>query len=206
MAHERTPPRWPARIERSPGRRTTGLPASVDDREHVARGEDQVLLAVVLDLGAAVLRVDDDVAHRAVQRGAVAVVVHPARADRQDLALLGLLLGGVRDDDAGGRGGLGLAGLNDDLVLERLDVRHLSTSPWGSCFGYMIRMTAWGAPSSRVPERHVSAVHWHSTHESANASTPVPAGGRFPRAEGSGGTAAVVSGRGQDRNKRPRRL
>src|SRR3954453_7317010 len=201
MAHERTPPRWPARIERSPGRRTTGLPASVDDREHVARGEDQVLLAVVLDLGAAVLRVDDDVPDRDVQRAAVAGVVDPARADREALALLRLLLGGVRDDDAGGRGGLRLAGLNDDLVLERLDVRHLSTSPWGACFGYMIRTTAWGAPSSRVPERHVSAVHWHSTHESANASTPVPVDERFVSPPGSRRTAVVGSGRGEDRIK-----
>jgi aryl-alcohol dehydrogenase-like predicted oxidoreductase len=45
-------------------------------------------------------------------------------------------------------------------------------------------MTAWGAPSSRVPERHVSAVRWHSTHESANASTPVPTARRDPATGG----------------------
>src|SRR5882762_11011038 len=73
---------------------------SVDDREHVAGGEDEVLLAVVLDLGAAVLGVDDDIADAHVHRDAVAVVIDPTRANRDDLALLGLLLRGVRDDDA----------------------------------------------------------------------------------------------------------
>src|SRR3954469_13573963 len=97
----------------------------LDDREDVARGEDELLLARVLDLGAAVLAVDDLVADVDVERDAVAVVVDAARADRQDLALLGLLLGGVRDDQAGSRGLLGVEGLDDDPVLERLDVdRH----------------------------------------------------------------------------------
>ena len=80
----------------------------LDDGEDVARGEDEVLLAAVLDLGAAVLAVDDHVADRDVERDAVAVVVEAAGADREDLALLGLLLGGVRDDEAGRGGLLGL--------------------------------------------------------------------------------------------------
>ena len=98
---------------------------SGNDGEHVAGGEDEVLLAGVLHLGAAVLAVDDLVADGDVERDAVAVVVDATRADRQDLALLGLLLGGVRDDQAGGRGLLGVEGLDDDAVLEGLDVdRH----------------------------------------------------------------------------------
>src|SRR6266536_1538153 len=68
----------------------------VDDGEHVAGGEDQVVLAAVLDLGAAVLRVDDGVAHLDVE-GHPGAVLEPARAHRDDLALLGLLLGGVGD-------------------------------------------------------------------------------------------------------------
>ena len=51
----------------------------LDDGEDVARGEDEVLLAGVLDLGAAVLAVDDLVADRDVERDAVAVVVDAAR-------------------------------------------------------------------------------------------------------------------------------
>src|SRR5690606_14595798 len=96
--------------------------ASADHHgEDVARGQDEVVLAAVLDLGAAVLAVDDLVADRHVERDAVAVVVDTARTDGQDLALLGLLLGGVRDDQAGCGRGLGLEGLHDDPVLERLD-------------------------------------------------------------------------------------
>ena len=57
----------------------------------------------------------------ALKSDIVAGDVDAARADREDLALLGLLLRGVRDDEAGGRGLLGLARLDDDAVLERLD-------------------------------------------------------------------------------------
>src|SRR5690349_21994489 len=59
-------------------------PSSVHDREDVAGGQDQVLLAVVLDLGAAVLRVDDDVADGNVERDALAVVVDAAGTHGED--------------------------------------------------------------------------------------------------------------------------
>src|SRR5215510_9834441 len=103
-----------------------GMPgASGDDGEDVAGREDQVLLTGVLDLGAAVLAVDDLVTDRDVERDAVAVVVDATGADRHDLALLGLLLGGVGDDQAGSRGLLRVERLDDDAVLEGLDVdRH----------------------------------------------------------------------------------
>src|SRR6266542_239469 len=102
----------------------------VDDGEHVAGGEDQVVLAAVLDLGAAVLGVDDGVADLDVERHPGAVL-EPARADRDDLALLGLFLGGVRDDDAGGGRLLALTGLDDDAVLERLQIdAHRSSCTW----------------------------------------------------------------------------
>jgi chaperonin GroES len=95
------------------------------DGEDVAGAEDEVLLAAVLDLGAAVLAVDHLVADLDVERHAVAVVVDPTRADREDLALLGLLLGGVRDDQTRRGGLLRVEGLHEDPVLERLDVdRH----------------------------------------------------------------------------------
>ena len=84
------------------GRRTAGAAVGsaglarpfglVDDGEHVARGEDEVLLAVVLDLGAAVLRVDDDVADGHVERHAVAVVVHATRANGETLPSWGFSL------------------------------------------------------------------------------------------------------------------
>src|SRR4051812_24906309 len=78
------------------------------DREDVASRENEVLLAVVLHLGAAVLAVQHDVAGLDVERQALAVL-EAARAHGQDDALLGLLLGGVRDDQARG-GGLARGG------------------------------------------------------------------------------------------------
>src|SRR6266536_4084487 len=84
-----------------------------DDGEDVPRGQDQVLLTAVLDLGAAVLRVDDRVARLDVERHPLAVL-EAAGADRDDLTLLRLLLGGVGDDDARGGHLLALARLKFD--------------------------------------------------------------------------------------------
>src|SRR5215211_1341145 len=101
----------------------------VDDGEDVAGGEDQVVLAAELDLGAAVLGVDDGVADLDVERHPGAVL-EAAGADGDDLALLGLLLGGVGDHQTGGGHLLALAGLDDDAVLERLQV---DAHPSSSC-------------------------------------------------------------------------
>src|SRR6201986_4525908 len=101
-------PPWPMRWARAVRIVSRSL---LDDREDVAGGEHQVLLAGVLDLGAAVLRVEDRVADLDVDRDAVALVVDPAGADGEDGALLRLLLGGVGDHDARRRGGLSLVRL-----------------------------------------------------------------------------------------------
>src|ERR1039457_267011 len=69
--------------------------------EHVARREDQQILTVDGDLGAPVLGVHDGVAHGHVQGDDLAGVLGaPARANCEHLALLGLLFGRVRDDQA----------------------------------------------------------------------------------------------------------
>src|ERR1700753_3555415 len=97
--------------------RPPGAPGGslLDDREDVTRRKDQVLLAGVLDLGAAVLAVKDGVADLDIERDALLALVRDATgADRQDLALLGLLLGGVRDNQAGGRRLLRVERLDDD--------------------------------------------------------------------------------------------
>ncbi len=100
-----------------------------DDGEDVARVEEQVLLAVVLELGAAVLGEHDDIALSDVHRDASALVVDATGTGGDDLALLGLLLGGVRDHETRSGGLDCLEGLNEDAVLERLDrgchVKHL---------------------------------------------------------------------------------
>src|SRR5688572_9793422 len=85
--------------------------SALDDGEHVAGGEHEVLLAGVLDLGAAVLAVEDLVADLHVERHAGAVL-EATRADGQDGALLGLLLGRVGDDQTGRGGALGVARLD----------------------------------------------------------------------------------------------
>lgn len=89
-----------------------------DDGEDVAGIEQQVLGAVVLDLGAPVLAEDDDIALGDVERGVVASVVGAAEADGNDAALLWLLLGGVGDDQPGNGGLPGLERLDEDAVLE----------------------------------------------------------------------------------------
>src|SRR3954454_6062426 len=154
----------------------------LDDREDVAGGEHQVLLAGVLDLGAAVLRVEDRLADLDVNRDAVALVVDAAGADSEDGALLRLLLGGVGDHDARRRGRLSLVRLDHDAVLERLD-RNLGRGSHGHTLlgtglpamklaGLMPHATwrgrrrgcrsAWRKRASRM------GAHWHPHGESAN--------------------------------------
>src|SRR3954453_4090946 len=88
----------------------------VDDSQHVAGREDQVLLAAVLDLGAAVLAVDDGVAFGNVQGDPLlAILVPAAGANCDDGAFLRLFLGGIGDDQTRSGRGLGLVGLNEDL-------------------------------------------------------------------------------------------
>src|ERR671928_546772 len=106
----------------------SGFPLGLDLGEHVRLTQDQQVLAVDLDLGAAVLGVEDLVALRDVERGALAgVLVDLAVADGKDLALLGLLLRGVREDDARGRRLLLLDRLDDQAIAEGLEL-HVVTS------------------------------------------------------------------------------
>src|SRR3954449_4244923 len=150
------------------------------DGEQVAGREDQVVLAAVAHLGSAVLRVDDHVADVDVEGDAVAVVVDAAGAHGDDRALLRLLLGGVRDDQTGGGGGLGLVGLDHDAVLQRLDAdlgsgRHVVTPP-SQIAGLVDGADAVArepAPAVAGVE-HLARVGWHSTHESASPSTGSP--------------------------------
>src|SRR5690242_18411201 len=97
---------------------------------------DQELLAVELGLGARPLAEQHTVADLDVERDQLAVLVAPARADADDLALLRLLLRGVGDDDAAGGLLLGLDAAHDDAVVQGTEfaLRHggLSSSPRGA--------------------------------------------------------------------------
>src|SRR5205823_5611605 len=101
-----------ARLQPAPGllfelqclRSQWNLPLLSDDRQDVAAGQDQVLLALDLDLGPAVLGVDDLVPLLDVQGNAVLALLVPASgSDGDHGALLGPFLRGVRNDDPGSR-------------------------------------------------------------------------------------------------------
>ena len=83
--------------------------------------KEQQLLVVVLDLGAAVFAEDHDVTLGNIEGDSLSVVVNAARTGCEYLALLGLLLRGVGNDQARGRGLLGFERLNEDAILEWLD-------------------------------------------------------------------------------------
>src|SRR2546425_3077468 len=100
----------------------------LDDREHVLFLHDQVLLLVHLDLGARVLAEEDAVVGLHVQRDFLAVLVHLPVAHRDDLALLGLFLRGVGNDDAALLGVLLFLALDEDPVMQRTNLHGQSAS------------------------------------------------------------------------------
>src|SRR5580704_12624096 len=136
---------------RTPCLRSPRGPLLVDDGEDIAGGEHQVLLAPVLHLGAAVLAVQHHVADLDIDRHALGSrIVEATRTDRKDFALLGLLLGGVRDHKSGCRGLLCLKRANHDPVFERLDYyfgggRHDLTSPSGKANGELLERASAAA-------------------------------------------------------------
>jgi hypothetical protein len=97
------------------------LDAILEHRENVGLTKDQELVALDLDLRAAVLAEQDDVALFHLGSEAIAALTEAARAHSHDLALLGLLLGGVGNDDAALAGLLGHR-LDDDAVPQRTDL------------------------------------------------------------------------------------
>src|SRR5579884_191863 len=99
------------------------VPFLTEDRENVGLFEDQELLAADLDFGAGVPGVEDRVADLDLRLHARALVVQAARADGQDGALLGLLLGGVRQHDAAGRRLVSFVGSDDHAVGQGLHTR-----------------------------------------------------------------------------------
>ena len=89
---------------------------SAKNGEHVTRGDDQVVLALVVHFGATVLGVQHLVTDLDVHGDALALVVTTAGADGQDFTLLRLLLGVVRDEQTGRGLGLG-SGLHGRPVI-----------------------------------------------------------------------------------------
>src|ERR687891_275114 len=102
------------------------------DRKYVTGREDEHVLAFEGDLGAAVLAVEDGVAHAHTDGDDLAGLLGAlARAHGQDLALLRLLLGCIGNDQSAGGGLLALTGLDDDAIVEGLQV-HACRLHWRS--------------------------------------------------------------------------
>src|SRR5712675_1303986 len=103
-----------------------------DDSEQVLFLQDHVLDAVELHFRARPLAVDHLVADLHAERFQAAVFQPLALADGHDLALHGLLLGGVGNDDAGLGLGLGSQRLQQEPVVQGLELHDLSSSEMGS--------------------------------------------------------------------------
>src|ERR1700704_3408886 len=92
--------------------------ASGDHAHDVGLLHDQEILAVELDLGARPFAEQHLVADLEVDRDELAGLVAPARADRENLALRGLFLRGIRNDDAAGGLLVGLDAAHDHPVVQ----------------------------------------------------------------------------------------
>src|SRR3954449_8243605 len=110
-----------------------GLGGALLEHAHdVAFLHDQQLVAVELDLGAGPLAEQHPVAGLDAHRRQVALVAAGTRADGQDLALHGLFLGGVGDDQPALGLRLFLDTLDDDAVVQRTEFHGLKPPAVGS--------------------------------------------------------------------------
>ena len=103
-------------------RRPSSLGGGLFENAHdVAFLHDQEVLAVDLHLGARPLAEQHALADLEVDRDQLAGLVAATGADGDDLALRGLLFGGVGNDDAAGGLFLGIDALDDDAVVKRAE-------------------------------------------------------------------------------------
>src|SRR5918995_6900603 len=122
---------------------------ALDDAHDVALLHDQEILAINAHLGAGPLAEQHPVAGLHVQRLDLAGLVAGAGAGGDDLALLGLLLGRVRDDDAALRLLLRVDAADNNPVVQRTELHVLASSE-------VSRLVERGsgrpsAPAPRVP-------------------------------------------------------
>jgi hypothetical protein len=95
------------------------LLAALNHREHFVFANDQVIFAIDPHFLSRVLPEQDGVALFHIEGNALAVFVGLASAYADDLPLLRLLLGRVRDDDAADFLFFFLDALHEDAVVER---------------------------------------------------------------------------------------
>src|SRR4051812_34132459 len=125
----------------------------LDYGEDVGFAEDEQIVTLHLHLRAAVLGVEDCVALRYVEWDALFAILIPAPvADCKDFALLGLLLGGVGQNDATGCGLLLVERLDNQPVAERLELHY-----------------AWTSVERKRLVTAIPNCAWHSSNGSAKA-------------------------------------
>ncbi len=100
-------------------------------RHDVAFLHDQEILTINLDFGAGPLAEQHLVALLHIERDDFSGFVAGAGTDGDDFALLRLLAGGVGNDDATGRLGLGVGTLDDHAVVEGTELHVQVGSRWG---------------------------------------------------------------------------
>src|SRR5215467_8643756 len=103
------------------------------DAEHVLLAEDQVLFVVQGHLGAGVLAEEDAITGLDVERDLLAVVRDLAVANGDHLALLRLLLGAVRNDDAALLHLFLFLTLDENAVMQRANLHSQITLRWIRC-------------------------------------------------------------------------
>src|SRR5215471_6787094 len=105
----------------------------LEDAEHILLAEDQVLLVVQGHLGAGVLAEEDPITGLDVERDLLAVVRDFAVAHGDHLALLRLLLGAVRNDDAALLHLFLFLTLDENAVMQRANLHSQITLRWIRC-------------------------------------------------------------------------
>src|SRR3954470_17935262 len=172
----------------------------LDLGEDVGLAEDEQVLAVDLDLRAAVLGIEDLVPLRDVERNALlALVVEAALAHGDDLALLGLLLGRIGEDDAAGGRLLLLDRPHDEPVAQGLELHTRLTSG-----GKLCGSGDWHSRWSSANASREKIAHWHSQARSASVRCAW-----FPSARGRGPSQSAAQpsrrARAADLPRRPGR-
>ncbi|MFT4978564.1 MAG: hypothetical protein ACI8S6_004474 [Myxococcota bacterium] len=97
----------------------------LDDAEDVFFAKDETILTVDLDLGAGILAEGDEVADLDLEGGDLAIISDAAFADSEDLALHGLLLRGLGQEQAAASLGRLFLALDEDTIKEGTNV-HLA--------------------------------------------------------------------------------
>src|SRR5665213_3381230 len=125
-----------------------------DDAHDVAFLHDQQLLAVDLDFGARPLAEQHAVTDLEIDRDQLAGLFAATRADGGDVALRGLFLGTIRNDDAASCLLFGVDTLDHNAVVKRTEFHGILL---GFCMGFL----DWQSQAaSASPSSHISLRPW----------------------------------------------